>query len=258
MTQKFQTNGQVVPVTIIKAGPCFITQVKTTDNDGYQSIQVGYEEKKKINKPLVGHLKNILKARYLKELRLEADNKVEYQKGQKINVSIFVRGDLVDVAGTTKGKGFQGVVKRHGFHGAPKTHGTKDQLRHSGSVGAKGVAHTFKGTKMGGRMGGEQMTIKNLEVIEIEPEKNLLYIKGAIPGSRNSLVEIYAPGEMKLEAILTAKDSEPAEKDALKVAESAAASAFAEATADRKALADKKVEVIEAKAENKEEVKVPS
>ena len=236
MTQKFSADGQVVPVTVIQAGPCFITQVKTAEKDGYQSIQVGYDEKKKLNKPLGGHLKNTLKARYLKELRLEADNKAEYQKGQKININIFVKGDLVDVVGKTKGKGFQGVVKRHGFHGAPKTHGTKDQLRHSGSVGAKGVAHTFKGTKMGGRMGGGQMTIKNLEIVEIEPEKNLLYIKGAVPGSRNSLVEIYAPGEMKLEAIPTSKVPEPVEKVAPKMAE--------------------KVEVTEAKTENKEEAKV--
>jgi len=235
MAQRFGADGQVVPVTIVEAGPCFITQVKTAATDGYQAIQIGYGQKKKINKPLSGHLKN-LKARHIKELRLDKEEKAAYQVGEKIDVSIFKKGEIVKVRGTTKGHGFQGVVKRHGFHGAPKTHGTKDQLRHSGSVGAKGVAHTFKGTKMGGRMGGEQMTINNLEVIEIEPENNLLYIKGAIPGSRNSLVEIYAPGEMKLEAITTEKIPEPAEEVAPQVAA--------------------EVEEIEAKTENKEEVKV--
>jgi len=235
MTQRYGADGQVVPVTIVEAGPCFITQVKTAAEDGYQAIQIGYGQKKKTNKPLSGHLKN-LKARHIKELKLDKEDEVAYKVGEKIEVSIFNKGEKVKVRGTTKGRGFQGVVKRHGFHGAPKTHGTKDQLRHSGSVGAKGVAHTFKGTKMGGRMGGEQATIKNLEIIEIEPEKNLLYIKGAIPGSRNSLVEIYAPGEMKIEAIPTSKVSEPAEEVASKVAA--------------------KVEVTEAKTENKEEVKV--
>jgi len=210
MTQKFKADGQVVPVTVIQAGPCFITQVKNEAKDGYKAIQVGYGEKKKLNKPLSGHLKNNLKARYLKELRVE--DKAEYQKGQKISVAIFQKGEKVKVTGLTKGRGFQGVVKRHGFSGAPKSHGTKDQLRHSGSVGAKGVAHTFKGTRMGGRMGNSQVSIKNLEIIEIEPEKNLLYIKGAIPGSRNNLVEIYAPGEMKLEQVAATQGNEGEEK----------------------------------------------
>jgi large subunit ribosomal protein L3 len=210
MTQKFKADGQVVPVTVIQAGPCFITQVKNEAKDGYKAIQVGYGEKKKLNKPLSGHLKNNLKARYLKELRVE--DKAEYQKGQKISVAIFQKGEKVKVTGLTKGRGFQGVVKRHGFSGAPKSHGTKDQLRHSGSVGAKGVAHTFKGTKMGGRMGGNQVSIKNLEIIDLEPEKNLLYIKGAIPGSRNNLVEIYAPGEMKLEQVTATQGLDGEEK----------------------------------------------
>jgi len=233
MTQKFKTDGQVVPVTVIAAGPCFITQVKTKGKDGYNAIQVGYSEKKKLNKPLLGHLKDSLKVRYLKELRL--DDQAEYKKGQKITLDIFTKGEKVKVTGVTKGRGFQGIVKRHGFHGAPKSHGTKDQLRHSGSVGAKGVAHTFKGTRMGGRMGGNQVSIKNLEIIDLEPEKNLIYIKGAIPGSRNSLLEIYAPGEMKLE-------------------QPAAAAPAEIAAPGKKAAAEK--EKVEAKEEKAEETKV--
>jgi len=216
MTQKFKTDGQVVPVTVIEAGPCFITQVKKKDKDGYQAIQIGYGTRKKLNKPLAGHLKGGLKSRYLKELRLPDDNQSEYAKGEKISVAIFTAGEKVKISGTSKGKGFQGVVKRHGFHGAPKTHGTKDQLRHSGSVGAKGVAHTFKGTKMGGRMGGEQVTIQNLEIVEIDPLKNLLFLKGAVPGSRNSLIEIYAPGEMKLEKETKEIPAEKAETSEIK------------------------------------------
>ena len=200
MTQKFKEDGAVIPVTVVTAGPCFITQVKTVDKDGYQAIQIGYKERKKLNKAQAGHLKGLKNLSYLKEFKAEATDKNVYQKGQEINVSIFAKGEKVKVTGISKGRGFQGVVKRHHFSGAPKSHGTKDQLRHSGSVGAKGVAHTFKGTRMGGRMGSEQVTISNLEIIDVDPAKNLLYIKGAIPGSRNGLVEIMTPGEMKLAA----------------------------------------------------------
>ncbi len=198
MSQKYQEDGTVIPVTVISAGPCFVTQVKTSDKDKYQAVQVGYQEKKKLNKPEAGHLKGLKNFQCLKEFTIDPTDKNEYKKGQEINISVFTKGEKVDVIGTSKGRGFQGIVKRHHFSGAPKSHGTKDQLRHSGSVGAKGVAHTFKGTRMGGRMGTDQVTIKNLEVIDIDPVKNLLYIKGAIPGSKNSLVQITAPGEMKM------------------------------------------------------------
>lgn len=197
MTQKFMPDGRVVPVTAVSAGPCFITQIKNKEQDGYQAVQVGFEQKRKLNKAQIGHLKGLNNQRYLKEFRLENDKSV-YEKGLKITVSAFAKGDIVDIIGFSKGKGFQGVIKRHGFHGADKTHGTKDQLRHSGSVGPKGPAHTFKGTRMSGRMGGEQVTTKNLEIIDIDEEKNILYIKGAVPGCRNGLVEIIALGEMKL------------------------------------------------------------
>jgi len=198
MTQKFMPDGTVVPVTIVSAGPCFITQVKSAEKDGYQAVQVGYGEKNKLNKAQAGNLKGLNNQRYIKEFRVEAD-KTAYEKGQKITVAAFAKGDIANVIGVSKGKGFQGVVKRHGFHGAKRTHGTKDQERHSGSVGPKGPAHTFKGTRMGGRMGGDQVTVKNLEIIDIDEKNNLLFVKGAIPGSRNGLVEIIALGKMKLE-----------------------------------------------------------
>jgi large subunit ribosomal protein L3 len=196
MTQKFKEDGSVIPVTVIQAGPCFITQIKKADKDNYQAVQIGYQETKKLNKSLSGHLKKTPKLKYLKEFKLDKD--FEYKKGQEINVSVFAEGDKVKVTGISKGRGFQGVVKRYRFKGAPKSHGTKDQLRHPGSIGATGPAHVFKGTKMAGRMGGDQVTVSNLEIIEIDPEKNLLFIKGGIPGSRNGLVVISAPGEMDL------------------------------------------------------------
>ncbi|MBD3359700.1 MAG: 50S ribosomal protein L3 [Candidatus Buchananbacteria bacterium] len=208
MTQKFKEDGTVIPVTVIQAGPCFITQVRQADKDNYQAVQIGYKEAKKLNKPQAGHLKNTLKLKYLKEFRL-SDDEFDYKKGQEINVSVFLEGDKVKVTGVSKGRGFQGVVKRYGFKGAPKSHGTKDQLRHPGSIGATGPAHVFKGTKMAGRMGGDQVTVANLEVIEVDPEKNLLFIKGAIPGSRNGLLEIIAPGEMDL----TVKKQDKAAKE---------------------------------------------
>ncbi len=198
MTQKFKEDGTVVPATVISAGPCFITQVRSLDNDDYKAVQIGYQEAKKLNKPLTGHLKDSFKAKYLTEFRVEDKDGQEYKKGQQINVNVFEKGEKVKISGISKGQGFQGVVKRYGFHGAPASHGTKDQLRHPGSIGATGPAHVFKGTKMPGRMGGGKVTISNLEIVDIDPEKNLLFIKGAIPGSRNGLIEISSSGEMDL------------------------------------------------------------
>ncbi|HDQ22562.1 MAG TPA: 50S ribosomal protein L3 [Candidatus Uhrbacteria bacterium] len=200
MTQKFQADGSVVPVTIVAAGPCFIIQIKKNDEDGYKAAQIGYQENnKKTNKPLSGHLKDKFKAKYLKEFRLSEDE--EYQEGQKITVSVFEKGEKVKVSGISKGKGFQGVVKRHGFHGHPTTHGTKDAVRMPGSIGATGAHHVLKGLRMAGRMGGERVTVSNLEIIDIDPDKNLLFIKGAIPGRKNSLMEIRTTGKMDLVAL---------------------------------------------------------
>jgi len=236
MTQKFKEDGKFVPVTVVKAGPCFITQVKTQEKDGYQALQIGLEEKKKLNKPLAGHLKKTFKARYLSEIRIENDSKKEFKEGQKISVNVFSKGDIVKVVGTSKGKGFQGVIKRHHFHGHNATHGTKDQVRHSGSIGAQGPQHVFKGTRMAGRMGGSQVTLTNLEVVDIDPEKNLIFIKGAIPGGRHGLVEIIAPGEMDLKE----------EKEVMKEEIKAPKKAQLEETKENKVEEVKKIE-----AENK-------
>lgn len=198
MTQKFMDDGKVVPVSVVRAGPCFITQVRNIDKDGYKAVQIGYQEAKSLNKPLLGKLKDIFKAQYIKEFRLEKEDEKEFKPGQEINVDVFEKGEKVKVSGKSKGRGFQGVVKRHGFKGAPKSHGTKDQLRHPGSIGATGPAHVFKGMKMAGRMGGKNVTVSNLEIIDIDPEKKLLYIKGAIPGAMNGLIEITSKGEMDL------------------------------------------------------------
>jgi large subunit ribosomal protein L3 len=184
MSQIFDKEGNCIPVTIVEAGPCYVTQLKTKEKDGYDAVQIGFEKlkEKKITKS-----KQKKPFRYLKEFR---DDPKNYQLGQEINVSIFKEGDLVSVSGVSKGKGFQGGVKRWGFSGRPSSHGTKHEERTLGSVGASTPSRVIKGKKMPGRTGGERVTIKNLEIVKIEPEKNLLYIKGAVPGSRGSLLEI--------------------------------------------------------------------
>ncbi|HNX10855.1 MAG TPA: 50S ribosomal protein L3 [bacterium] len=199
MTQVW-VNDKVVAVTPVAAGPCVVTQIKNKDNDGYEALQLGFgfRKEKNIRKPQLGHLlksqsKNI---RHLREFRVESLPEVKL--GDVVKVDTFAAGDIVAVTGVSKGKGFQGVVKRHGFHGFRKTHGNKDQERHSGSVGPKGPAHVFKGTRMGGHMGDEQVTTRNLEVVSIDEANNILYIKGALPGATNSLVIVKGAGELKI------------------------------------------------------------
>ena len=191
MTQIFDENGVVVPVTLIEAGPCYVTQKKTKEIDGYNAIQLGFEEvpEKKLNKPRVGHLKKsgAPALRYLREVRVKESG--DYEEGQKIDVSIFGVGDTVDVVGTSKGKGFAGVVKRHGFRGGPKTHGQSDRWRASGSVSAGSTpGRVFKGLRMAGRMGNERVTVQNLRVALVDVGKNLIAVKGAVPGGKNGLV----------------------------------------------------------------------
>jgi len=196
MTQRFAEDGNVVPCTIVQAGPCFVVQVKTSERDCYQAVQIGFGEKKKLIKLEAGHLKDLPNLRYLKEFRL--DNVGSFKKGQKIEVTVFQPGDTVEVEGISKGKGFQGVVKRHGFKGGPGSHGNKDQARMPGSIGPTEPKHVFKGTRMAGRMGGEQVTVKNLKVVEVDKDKNLIIVKGAVPGARHGLVSVLGEGEMKL------------------------------------------------------------
>jgi large subunit ribosomal protein L3 len=196
MTQIWKDDSSIA-VTKVQVGPCTVTQVRTEDKDKYNAVQVGFGEKKKknINKPQLGHFKGLNNFRYQKEFRMETG---ELKRGDVVDISSFEVGDNIQVTAVSKGRGFQGVVKRYGFAGQIKTHGNKDQLRMPGSIGATGPAHVFKGTRMGGRMGGDQVTVKNLEVIDIDAENNILYIKGAVPGYRTSLVWISGEGDMKV------------------------------------------------------------
>ncbi len=193
MTQVFDENGTVIPVTIIEAGPCYVTQKKTVEKDGYNAIQVGFGDvpAKRLTKPVNGHLKKAgaPSVKYLREFYV--DNPEAFEEGQQIDVSVFRVGDKVDVTGTSKGKGFAGVVKRHHFRGGPKTHGQSDRWRASGSVGAGSTpGRVFKGLRMAGRMGNQRVTVQNVRVALVDPEKNLLGIKGAVPGGKNGLVII--------------------------------------------------------------------
>ncbi len=193
MTQVFREDGTVVPVTKIQAGPCVITQVKKKETDGVDSVQVGFGEQKafRLNKPMKGHLKDLGNVRHMKDFRVAS---TDLKRGDRFDVSVFSTGDKVQVTGTSKGKGFQGVVKRHNFAGSPASHGHKDQLRMPGSVGATGPARVFKGTRMGGHMGDDQVTVKNLEVMEVSSENNEIFVKGAIPGARGGLLMIASDG----------------------------------------------------------------
>lgn len=193
MTQKFLADGRVIPVTVVLAGPCTVVQVKG-DKDGYSAVQIGFEQKKKANKPMAGHLKGLANFRVLREFRVAKID--DFARGKMFDVTSFQAGDNLTVTATSKGKGFQGVVKRHGFHGSPASHGHKDQLRMPGSIGATDPARVFKGTRMAGHMGFDTVTVKNLELIAIDPKNNLLFIKGAVPGARNTLVKIVTDGEL--------------------------------------------------------------
>lgn len=194
MTQFFQDDGTVVPVTVIEAGPCVITQVKNEDKEGYKALQMGFghTKPKNLKKSAYGHLKNIKeKPRYLKEFRVK-----EIEEGIKVGKTykaedVFAVGDMVRVTGTSKGKGFAGVIKRWGFHGGPKTHGQSDRLRAPGSIGGgTDPGRVYKGKKMAGRMGGDTVTVIGLEVIEIDNTKNHIKVKGAVPGHEGAIVTV--------------------------------------------------------------------
>jgi large subunit ribosomal protein L3 len=193
MTQIFDDDGVVVPVTLIEAGPCYITQKKTEDKDGYNAIQLGFGETRenRINKPMNGHLKRAQAPaiKYLREFHVSDPG--DYEEGQTIDVSIFKVGDRVDVTGTSKGKGFAGVVKRHHFRGGPKTHGQSDRWRAPGSIGAGSTpGRVFKGMRMAGQMGNQRVTVQNLKIALVDSDKNILAVMGAIPGGKNGLIII--------------------------------------------------------------------
>ncbi len=191
MTQIFDEEGHTVPVTVVEAGPCYVTQVKTVASDGYDAIQLGFEaaQPRKLKQPQRGHLKDLPFLRHLREWRVKTP--AEYAVGQKLDASIFAPGERVSVTGTSKGKGFQGVVKRHGFRGGPRTHGQSDRLRAPGSIGSgTTLSRVQKGRRMPGRMGGSRVTVPNLLVVRADPERNLLLLRGAVPGPRESLLLI--------------------------------------------------------------------
>lgn len=204
MTQLFDDGGLAIPVTIVKAGPCFVTQIKTKSIDGYTAVQLGFGETKprKLNKSERGHLgllstskkhpkrkksMGVSPIKHIREFRVK--NVKDFKLGQAITVEQFESGDRIDVTGQSKGRGFAGVVKRHGFAGGPKTHGQSDRWRAPGSIGATaGIARVMKGKRMAGRMGNERKTVQNLEIVRVDAERNLLAIRGSVPGAKGSLV----------------------------------------------------------------------
>jgi large subunit ribosomal protein L3 len=181
-------DDKVIPVTLIKAGPITITQIKTKEKDGYNAVQVGFDAtKKKINKPEKGHLKDLGNFRHLKEFKVQNS---EFKIGEILDVNQFQEGDKIKISGLNKGRGFQGGVKRHGFHGGPKTHGQKDRHRAPGSIGATAPQRVLPGRKMAGHMGQERTTVKNLKIVGVDKENNILTVKGAVPGMKGTLLEI--------------------------------------------------------------------
>lgn len=188
MSQRFKEDGTVVPVTLLKAEPCKVTQVKTTENDGYESVQIGCGVLKNPNKPEAGHTKELGQAfKILREFRVPNGT---FKVGDTVDLSQFANGEFVEVEGVSKGKGFQGVVKRHHFRGGPASHGHKDNLRMPGTIGSGGMQRVFKGLRMGGRMGGDQVTVRNLQVVEVDAATNVIAIKGAVPGARGAIIMV--------------------------------------------------------------------
>lgn len=195
MTQIFDEQGAVIPVTVLEVGPCYVTQIKTPAVDGYSALQLGFGEtaEKRLTGGERGHLQRAAAPalRTVREVRLKEDEIAEYKLGQKLLVDIFTEGDLVDVSGRSKGKGFQGGIKRHGFNRQPKTHGASDRTRAPGSAGAGSTpGRVYKGKRSPGHMGHENVTVHNLRVVKVDPERNLLAVKGAVPGPKNGLVMV--------------------------------------------------------------------
>ena len=192
MTQIFAEGGELIPVTVLQAGPCVVTQVKTVENDGYSAVQVGFVDKREklSTKPMKGHFEKAGTSvkRFVREFKL--DNAEDFELGQEIKADVFAAGDKVDATAVSKGKGYQGAIKRHGQHTGPKTHGSKYH-RHAGSNGmASDPAKVMKGKKMAGHMGSVQVTVQNLEVVRIDTENNVILVKGSVPGPKKSLVTL--------------------------------------------------------------------
>ncbi|MGC4128760.1 MAG: 50S ribosomal protein L3 [Bergeyella sp.] len=194
MTSLFDENGKNIPCTVIQAGPCSVLQVRTEEADGYVAVQLGFDDKseKNVGKALAGHFKKAGSAPKAKIVEFRNEFEHEVKTGDLVDVKMFAEGEYVDVTGTSKGKGFQGVVKRHNFGGVMQaTHGQHNRLRAPGSIGAgSDPSRVFKGMRMAGRMGGDQVTVQNLQVLKVDTEQNLLVVKGAVPGAKNSYVII--------------------------------------------------------------------
>ena len=259
MTQTFSENGEVQPVTLVQAGPCVITQIKTQSNDGYNAIQIGYETVKKANKPTSGHLQRTGNYKYLREIRVEELD--ELQVGQLLNVQMFSVGEIIRVTANSKGRGFAGGMKRHGFHGGPKTHGQSDRWRAPGSVGAGSTpGRVFKGKRMAGHYGNETITTRGLEVVSVDLENNIISIKGAVPGARDTLVMVAGEGNIPVyvEEVIediaeeTAEEAEPT-NEAQPVVEE-----VAEETAEEAEPTNEAEEVVEEAAEETAEEAEPT
>ena len=189
MTQYFDQQGEVRPVTVIEAGPCLVIQVKTVESDGYQAVQLGFGHSKKLNSPEKGHLKKLGQFRYLREFRV--GDASEYKVGQRLGAELFQAGEMVNITGVSKGRGFAGGVRRHGFRTGPRTHGQSDRHRAPGSIGSGTTpGRVLKGLKMAGHMGNARVTVRNLRVLESNPATGILLVEGAVPGARSGLLAI--------------------------------------------------------------------
>jgi large subunit ribosomal protein L3 len=194
MTQYFAEDGKCIAATLLNAGPITVTDIRTKERDGYEAVQVGFGTQlpKRVNKPQQGALKELGFFKFIKEYRPKQSINADVKIGDKVTVDAFLPGDAVSATGTSKGKGFQGVVKRHGFHGGPRSHGQKHSEREPGSIGSTGQQRVVPGTRMAGRMGGDTITVGGLKVLAVDSTNNLLLVSGAIPGRRGTLIEIKA------------------------------------------------------------------
>jgi large subunit ribosomal protein L3 len=193
MTQVFSSAGEARGVTVVEAGPCVVVQIKTQERDGYDAIQVGFGQRKTLTKPVRGHVKQLGNFRFLREVRVDDPN--GYEIGQTLGADVFEEGDIVNVVGTSKGKGFAGGVKRHHFSGGPKTHGQSDRHRAPGSIGSGTTpGRVRKGLRMAGHMGDERVTVKNLRIFQANSERGVLLIEGSVPGGKNGVVRVTKTG----------------------------------------------------------------
>jgi large subunit ribosomal protein L3 len=193
MTQVFTDGGEARGVTVVEAGPCVVVQIKTEEKDGYNAIQVGFGARKRVNDPMKGHLKRLGQFQFLREFRVDDPN--DYEIGQKLGADIFEAGELIDIVGQSKGRGFAGGVKRHHFHGGPKTHGQSDRHRAPGSIGSgTDPGRVRKGLRMAGHMGDERVTVKNVRVFQADADRGVLLLEGSVPGAVNGLVRLTKTG----------------------------------------------------------------